>query len=530
MDVTEKMHYIKRELFVIVVFALLVNCLSITINATTASEIPDTHDEFLFCKMGDADFDNRVTAADARIVLRTSVGLQSVTPDRYIYCDCNYDGLVSSADARIVLRTAVGLEEMQEHSFKFSKLSSSNCTVIRRYSAKCSDCGIVVKGVIPANKHVFDSGSLVNTPTITENATKVVCCTLCGYKKNIAVSYCNYFGHKWSTISLKNTPTCEVCKFSDNKHVLSQEEFSEILVGLTSNTKIRNNLVAISENFGSRCYGTYNNRKTAEYIVKKLNAYGFSDNRLVKDKFYLDGIELKNIYATIPTAVKKPDIILLCAHYDSDKKGKGAVDNATGVSSLLEIARILKSTGVDFGCEIRFCFFDAEEIGYYGADRYCLYIKRASKSSAASIKRHKYIINLDMTGKPNMENDYFLCVSTEPVSDRYEYRKAKTNPTSNAIVAAKAIIGDCTETDFYCPVSAGKHDLVPFRENGLTGVTISWREKAETDNECDYNLIPPTIIHTAADTVDNINMMSLYKTTRLVNYAVANVLYTYYCN
>ena len=82
MDVTEKMHYIKRELFVIVVFALLVNCLSITINATTASEIPDTHDEFLFCKMGDADFDNRVTAADARIVLRTSVGLQSVTPDR----------------------------------------------------------------------------------------------------------------------------------------------------------------------------------------------------------------------------------------------------------------------------------------------------------------------------------------------------------------------------------------------------------------------------------------------------------------
>lgn len=530
MDVTGIMHYIKRSMFAIVLLVLLVKCLSLTINAETVSAPPNISDEFLLYKMGDADFDNSITAADARIVLRVAVGLQSVTPERYIYCDCNYDGSVDSADARIVLRTAVGLEDAQEHSFEFSELSSSNCTVIRRYSIKCSDCGIVVKGVIPATKHIFDGGSLANPPTTTENATKVFCCTLCGYKKNVKISYCEYFGHKWSTISLKNTPTCEICKFSDKKHVLSQAEFSEILVGMTSNTKIKINLTAISENLGSRYLGTNNNRKAAAYIVKKLDAYGFSGKMLVKDKFYFNSIALQNIYATIPTSVKNPDIILLCAHYDSEKKGKGAIDNATGVASLLEMARILKSTGVDFGCEIRFCFFDAEEIGYCGADQYCWYIKQSSKNSAASIKRHKYIINLDMTGKPNNNKDYYLCVSTEPVSDRYEYRKATSNQTSDAIVEAKAIIGSCTETDFYCPVSAGKHDLVPFREHGLTGATISWREKADADNDCDYNLIPPTIIHTAADTVENINLVSLYKTTRLVNYSVANILYSYYCS
>lgn len=56
---------------------------------------------------GDVNGDGRVTAADARLVLRAAVGLDASDPARM---DMNADGKVSAADARLVLRLSVGLE------------------------------------------------------------------------------------------------------------------------------------------------------------------------------------------------------------------------------------------------------------------------------------------------------------------------------------------------------------------------------------------------------------------------------------
>lgn len=57
--------------------------------------------------MGDADGDGRVTAGDARLVLRAGVGLEEADLARM---DADADGKLSAADARLVLRYAVGLE------------------------------------------------------------------------------------------------------------------------------------------------------------------------------------------------------------------------------------------------------------------------------------------------------------------------------------------------------------------------------------------------------------------------------------
>ena len=57
--------------------------------------------------MGDADGDGAVTAGDARLVLRASVGLEPADP---AVMDADADGEVSAADARLVLRYSVGLE------------------------------------------------------------------------------------------------------------------------------------------------------------------------------------------------------------------------------------------------------------------------------------------------------------------------------------------------------------------------------------------------------------------------------------
>lgn len=56
---------------------------------------------------GDADGDGRITAADARLILRAAVGLEEVSLERG---DMDGDGKITAADAREVLRDSVGLE------------------------------------------------------------------------------------------------------------------------------------------------------------------------------------------------------------------------------------------------------------------------------------------------------------------------------------------------------------------------------------------------------------------------------------
>lgn len=56
---------------------------------------------------GDADGDGKVTAADARLILRAAVGLEEVDLERG---DIDGDGRITSSDARSALRISVGEE------------------------------------------------------------------------------------------------------------------------------------------------------------------------------------------------------------------------------------------------------------------------------------------------------------------------------------------------------------------------------------------------------------------------------------
>ena len=61
-------------------------------------------------KLGDANCDGKITAADARIVLRYSAGLISWA-EGIDYCDVTGDGDVRANDARLILRYAADLED-----------------------------------------------------------------------------------------------------------------------------------------------------------------------------------------------------------------------------------------------------------------------------------------------------------------------------------------------------------------------------------------------------------------------------------
>lgn len=70
-----------------------------------ATSIDD--DEFF---TGDVDGDGTIKAADARLALRISVGLENATKEMKLLADVDGDGTVKAADARLILRYSVGLE------------------------------------------------------------------------------------------------------------------------------------------------------------------------------------------------------------------------------------------------------------------------------------------------------------------------------------------------------------------------------------------------------------------------------------
>ena len=63
---------------------------------------------------GDIDDNGKLSAADARLALRASVGLEKYAAGSRTFtaADADGDGKISAADARLILRAAVKLEDL----------------------------------------------------------------------------------------------------------------------------------------------------------------------------------------------------------------------------------------------------------------------------------------------------------------------------------------------------------------------------------------------------------------------------------
>lgn len=81
--------------------------ISYTINVTQASNPDDLSSSI----MGDVNSDGKVTAADARLALRVSARLESISKECESLADVNGDNKVTASDARFILRVAASLEK-----------------------------------------------------------------------------------------------------------------------------------------------------------------------------------------------------------------------------------------------------------------------------------------------------------------------------------------------------------------------------------------------------------------------------------
>ena len=161
-----------------------------------------------------------------------------------------------------------------------------------------------------------------------------------------------------------------------------------------------------SDEYGGRPSG--DNEKARTYLLEQLNdmapayaekidTFGFQD--------FLKKVRTGYNVVTRVEGTKYPDqYIVLSAHYDHlgirrDNIYNGADDNASGTAALLALARYFQENPPRHS--LIFAFFDAEELGLKGADRFV---------EDPPINRDQILmnINMDMVGRNN-ENTINIC-------------------------------------------------------------------------------------------------------------------------
>lgn len=230
---------------------------------------------------------------------------------------------------------------------------------------------------------------------------------------------------------------------------------------------------------------TYNSKK----IQLKPSAIFF--NELPKDFFNIsDENDNKTAYNVI--CIKKSKNhnakdIILTAHYDCRKNSKGAIDNASGVATLLETARLLKN--VDLKNNIYFVYFSCEEIGVIGS-RY--YVGNLSEENLKNIIAN---INVDCVGG---KNDGEICIYTPTGAECPESKFGKENFATKLFPNMK-------------PLRRSRSDNISFGAKNVPNVTIG---QVDTTNS--------GISNTEKDTMESIDISLIGESVKLLINAIIN--------
>jgi hypothetical protein len=131
------------------------------------------------------------------------------------------------------------------------------------------------------------------------------------------------------------------------------------------------------QNYGSRVWNSENAFAASDWIAGRMQALGLE---VEQQPFYAQtwlgsGQAAPNVIG-IQRGTLYPDTYVVCgSHFDSFSweaynggQAPGADDNATGVASVLESARIM--TQYEFEYSIIYCAYGCEEMGLYGSEAY----------------------------------------------------------------------------------------------------------------------------------------------------------------
>ena len=216
-----------------------------------------------------------------------------------------------------------------------------------------------------------------------------------------------------------------------------------------------------------------------------------SIQRIVSPKSY-------NVIAKkTPAGVPNPGIVYITAHYDSVANSPGANDNASGTSTMLELARILKN--VPTSKEIRFIAFGAEELGLLGSYHY------VGQLSQDEISRSIASFNLDMVG-----------TAYEPAS-QLQVSPVDGSPLNVVWQSVKKSAEELGYPENLINLQAfGRSDHVPFHQVGIDSALFIWMVPGTQGLEPWY--------HTPEDKIDHISPERIQIVGDIIGNAVESLL------
>lgn len=245
-------------------------------------------------------------------------------------------------------------------------------------------------------------------------------------------------------------------------------------------------------NLGVKTTGSAANANALNWLKNKYLSYGYTASQIVEDPFSYTSwgggtINSKNLVITKTGTLYPNKFVIICGHFDT-VTGPGVNDNGSGVSVILEIARILKDVPTEYS--IKFINFSGEEQGLYGSSHY---VDNVVNSTSPKMDI-KLVFNIDQVGgKAGNSNTTIYC-------DRDE-----SNPPGNnaASVAITQQLAQCTT--LYSPLStaydpAYASDYVPFQENGeiITGFYEYTRSYTEHTTNDTYANVDKTYVYNVA--------------------------------
>lgn len=129
----------------------------------------------------------------------------------------------------------------------------------------------------------------------------------------------------------------------------------------------------------------------ADYITKEWNSLGF---QVEEQKYLVHGKEYKNLIIKI--GADSTHITVIGAHYDVCGEQSGADDNASGVSGLIELARLLSQNKGPIKNQIQLVAYTLEEPPTYASEKMGSFIH--AKSLAEKNVAVDLMISLEMIG------------------------------------------------------------------------------------------------------------------------------------
>lgn len=192
-----------------------------------------------------------------------------------------------------------------------------------------------------------------------------------------------------------------------------------------------------------------------------------------------------NVVATIPGSSKADEIVVFTAHYDSVSYSKGAYDNATGSTGIMQLLAYFKKHQPER--TLKFIWCGSEEMGLLGSIAYC-------NQHQEELKDHKMCINIDMIGV-TLGFDIAVCTANMSLVNYVKY-------TSN-------------EVGFPISVRQGVYssDSTPFADNGVPSMSFA-RIAPEGGAK----------IHSRKDVIDYLEEENYYKTCDFIAFFASRLV------